>query len=62
MITKQFSLGKIPKNLPGCFPFSNTISFLDIESTGYARKNASLAYAGCLFPENGCWIAALWIT
>lgn len=62
MITKQFSLGKIPENLPGCFPFSNTISFLDIESTGYARKNASLAYAGCLFPKNGCWIAALWIT
>lgn len=43
-------------------PFSRTDTcFLDIETSGYARKTARLCYAGLAVPENGHLTALLWL-
>lgn len=44
------------------FPNPEDICFLDLESSGYARKNARLCYAGCTVLESGVWVAHMWIS
>ncbi|MDO5424309.1 MAG: ribonuclease H-like domain-containing protein [Eubacteriales bacterium] len=61
MITQSYTLGQIPANLPQSFPDPAGVCFLDIETSGYARKNARLCYAGCICPKDGLWSVRQWI-
>ncbi|MDY3919965.1 MAG: ribonuclease H-like domain-containing protein [Candidatus Limivivens sp.] len=61
MITKTFTLFEIPASLPESLPDPGQICFLDIETSGYARKNARLCYAGCIIPEEKTWSVHQWI-
>lgn len=51
----------VNSSLPASFGDTRQVCLMDIETTGLARKNARIAYAGCAYLAKGQWTARQWL-